>query len=306
MSKTSADLIGILSKNTPLAGRLANHEILQLIGVSTTRKYGEKAIILKGGEPATSLMFTISGQVNIHHDNHLIASLSKGEVFGEAMFSDQGKRTADAVAMEPTEVLEFDLTAYETLLRQDSKVALKCKYIFEDLYKKNATANEIFFTQDNVKYLGLVAHNEMKESLVQFVKSNLNKINKFPLVATGTTGTLLYKEAQIVLSKKVKSGPLGGDQAIGQMISTDNIKGIIFFRDPLSAHPHHADIEALGRLCDVYQVPFATNPTTATAVLDYLVADENKETKPLNSLLEDYGRQQAQVVQDKSHPSQKS
>jgi methylglyoxal synthase len=90
------------------------------------------------------------------------------------------------------------------------------------------------------------------------------------------------------------------------MISTDNIKGIIFFRDPLSAHPHHADIEALGRLCDVYQVPFATNPTTATAVLDYLVADENKETKPLNSLLEDYGRQQAQVVQDKSHPSQKS
>jgi methylglyoxal synthase len=274
--------------------------------VSTTRKYGEKAIILKGGEPATSLMFTISGQVNIHHDNHLIASLSKGEVFGEAMFSDQGKRTADAVAMEPTEVLEFDLTAYETLLRQDSKVALKCKYIFEDLYKKNATANEIFFTQDNVKYLGLVAHNEMKESLVQFVKSNLNKINKFPLVATGTTGTLLYKEAQIVLSKKVKSGPLGGDQAIGQMISTDNIKGIIFFRDPLSAHPHHADIEALGRLCDVYQVPFATNPTTATAVLDYLVADENKETKPLNSLLEDYGRQQAQVVQDKSHPSQKS
>ena len=107
------------------------------------------------------------------------------------------------------------------------------------------------------------------------------------------------------MSKKVKSGPLGGDQAIGQMISTDNIIGIIFFRDPLSAHPHHADIEALGRLCDVYQVPLATNPTTATAVLDYLVANENMETSPVNSLMEDYGRQQAQVVKDKSNPSQK-
>ena len=107
------------------------------------------------------------------------------------------------------------------------------------------------------------------------------------------------------MSKKVKSGPLGGDQAIGQMISTDNIIGIIFFRDPLSAHPHHADIEALGRLCDVYQVPLATNPTTATAVLDYLVANENMETSPVNSLMEDYGRQQAQVVEDKSNPSQK-
>jgi len=305
MTKTSKDLIDILSKNSPLVGRLADYEIVQLIGVSTIRTYGEKATILKGGEPATSLMFLISGRVNIHLDNHLIANLSKGEIFGEAMFSDQGKRTADAVAMEPSEVLEFDLAGYETLLRQDSKVALKCKHIFEDIYKKNATANEIFFTQDNVKYLGLVAHNEMKESLVEFVKSNLDKINKFPLVATGTTGKLLYKEAQVILSKKVKSGPLGGDQAIGQMISTDNIIGIIFFRDPLSAHPHHADIEALGRLCDVYQVPLATNPTTATAVLDYLVANENMETSPVNSRMEDYGRQQAQVVEDRSNPSQK-
>ncbi|MBT5690200.1 MAG: methylglyoxal synthase, partial [Opitutae bacterium] len=107
-------------------------------------------------------------------------------------------------------------------------------------------------------------------------------------------------EAKILLSKKVKSGPLGGDQAIGQMISTDNIKGIIFFRDPLSPHPHHADIEALGRLCDVYQVPLATNPATATAVLDYLVTNSDKEPAQVNSLLADYGREQAKVVQDKS------
>ncbi|MDG1891360.1 MAG: methylglyoxal synthase [Verrucomicrobiota bacterium] len=268
------------------------------------RNYDADAIILKAGEPATSLMFLIDGKVDIHLNNHLMARLNQGEIFGEGMFSDQGKRTADAIAVEPTAVLQFDLAGYEALLRQDSKLALKCKFIFEALYKNHSTANEIFFSKDKTKHLALVAHNEMKSSLVDFVQSNLKKINKFPLIATGTTGELLYKEAKIVLSKKVKSGPFGGDQAIGQMISTDNIKGIIFFRDPLSAHPHHADIEALGRLCDVYQIPLATNPATATAVLDYLAATENQESPQVNSLLEDYGRKQAQVVQDNRKPSQ--
>ena len=167
-------------------------------------------------------------------------------------------------------------------------------------------ANEYFFTKDPTKYLALVAHNEMKKSLVNFVQSHVNKINMFPLVATGTTGELLYKEAKIVLTKKVKSGPLGGDQAIGQMISNDNICGVIFFRDPLSAHPHHADIEALGRLCDVYQIPLATNPTTAVAVLNYLTDAEQYEPPLVNSLLDDYSQQQAQVVQGESTQSQDS
>ena len=68
--------------------------------------------------------------------------------------------------------------------------------------------------------------------------------------------------------EKVASGPLAGDQAIGKLISESSILGIILFRDPLSAHPHHDDIEALGRLCDVYQVPCATNPGGAAAIIN--------------------------------------
>lgn len=301
MDKKRKDLIDILKGKPPLSDQFTDYEILQLIEVMTPCDYEENSTIYKAGEPATSLKFIISGAVNIHLSRHLVAQLTPGDIFGEAMFSDQGKRIADAVAVEPAEVLQFDLAAYEEMLRQDTKVALKCKHIFEELYKNNSIANENFFNKDTTKYLALVAHNNMKEPLVQFVQTNLKKINKFPLVATGTTGELLYKEANILLSKKVKSGPLGGDQAIGQMISTDNIKGIIFFRDPLSPHPHHADIEALGRLCDVYQVPLATNPSTAIAVLDYLVTNSDEETTQANSLLEDYGRVQEKVVQDKSN-----
>ena len=167
-------------------------------------------------------------------------------------------------------------------------------------------ANKYFFTKDPARYLALVANNEMKKPLVGFVQSHVKKINMFPPVAKGTTGELLYKEAKIVLTEKAKSGPLGGDQAIGQMISIDNICGVIFFRDPLSAHPHHADIEALSRLCDVYQVPLATNPTTAVAVLNYLTDTEQYEPSLVNSLLDDYSQQQAQVVQGESTQSQDS
>ena len=112
----------------------------------------------------------------------------------------------------------------------------------------------------------------MKSSLMEFCSMQSNKLEQFPLIATGTTGSLLFKKTGLVLSRKVASGPLGGDQAVGTMISTRNICGVIFFRDPLSAHPHHADIEALGRLCDVYQMPFATNPQSGEAILDYLLS----------------------------------
>ncbi len=79
------------------------------------------------------------------------------------------------------------------------------------------------------------------------------------------------------------------------MVSTDNICGIIFFRDPLSAHPHHADIEALGRLCDVYQVPFATNPGTAEAILKYLRSGD-VHVSVANQVLDNYRRGQKKVL----------
>ena len=300
MKHTPENLIDVFKKKSPLAGQLADYEILELIQLMPQHSYHENETILSKGEPASSLMFIISGSVNIHLNDHLIAKLTQGEVFGEGMFSNQGKRIADAVSVEPTEVLLFNLSTYETLLRQNPEVALKCKLVFERLYKQNSLANEHFFTKDTAKYLALVAHNEMKKSLVSFVQSHVKKINMFPLVATGTTGELLYKEAKIVLTKKVKSGPLGGDQAIGQMISTNNVCGVIFFRDPLSSHPHHADIEALGRLCDVYQIPLATNPATGLAVLNYLTDTERYEPRIDSSLLDDYSQKQSLVVQGES------
>jgi len=229
------------------------------------RKYKEKTQIIAEGEPAVFLMFIMSGKVRVSSQDCQLAILQEGEMFGESMFSNESSRMANVVTLEQTSVIVFTIEQYEKLIKNSPDIALKYKHFFESIYHYNKNKNDSFFHVDTTKYLALIAHNEMKESLVDFIKQNIELVNQFPLVATGTTGLILYKNTGLVLSKKVKSGPLGGDQAIGSMISTDNIRGVLFFRDPLSSHPHHADIEALGRLCDVYQIPFATNPSTAKA-----------------------------------------
>ncbi len=132
---------------------------------------------------------------------------------------------------------------------------------------------------------------------MEFCQIHADKLAQFPLIATGTTGSLLFKKTGLLLTLKVASGPLGGDQAIGTLISTKNICGVIFFRDPLSAHPHHADIEALGRLCDVYQIPFGTNPHSGEAILDYLLAGKGDQPTIANHVLEAYTKGQNKVVE---------
>jgi methylglyoxal synthase len=300
-SPLSPQAVTRLADASVLKGQLSGLEI-QLLAthmIMKSLKTGET--IMQHGAPATSVMFLISGKVQVILDGHLRGSLLEGDFFGEAMFSEEATRTADVVAKTDAEVAEFTLEQYEGLLLNQPELALKVRRLFEALYCRRREHNEKFQYKDTTRYLALVAHNEMKSSLVSFVKQHKSVLETFPLVATGTTGLLLYDEAGVVLSRRVKSGPLGGDQAIGAMIASDNIVGLLFFRDPLSAHPHHADIEALGRLCDVYQVPFATNSRTAAAVLSFLC--ERAEALDIaNPALDRYQEQQARVLKpDPAH-----
>ena len=117
------------------------------------------------------------------------------------------------------------------------------------------------------KYVSLVAHNEMKNVLINFVAGNKEFFSGLPLVTTGSTGRSLKNKLGIEVERLVASGPLGGDQAIGGMISEGQIASIFFFKDPLTSHAHASDIEALTRLCDVHQIPYATNPASAEGLM---------------------------------------
>ncbi|MBM7552485.1 methylglyoxal synthase [Thalassobacillus pellis] len=110
--------------------------------------------------------------------------------------------------------------------------------------------------------IAMIAHDEKKAEMLQFVQAYEPIFKKHKLFATGTTGSRI-QEATGVKVIRFQSGPLGGDQQIGAKIAENDMDIVIFFRDPLTAQPHEPDISALMRLCDVYQVPLATNIAAA-------------------------------------------
>ncbi|KYD22773.1 Methylglyoxal synthase [Caldibacillus debilis] len=114
--------------------------------------------------------------------------------------------------------------------------------------------------------IALIAHDRKKGDLVRFVAAYLPVFEKHSLFATGTTGKRI-QEATGLKVHRFQSGPLGGDQEIGAMIAKNEMDLVIFFRDPLTAQPHEPDITALMRLCDVYNVPLATNMGTAEVLI---------------------------------------
>lgn len=114
--------------------------------------------------------------------------------------------------------------------------------------------------------IALIAHDKKKDDMIAFVRRHLERLRKFELVATGTTGKRI-EEATGLAIKRVLSGPLGGDQMIGAMVAKEEVRAVIFLRDPLTAQPHEPDITALLRVCDVHNIPLATNERTAEFVL---------------------------------------
>lgn len=110
--------------------------------------------------------------------------------------------------------------------------------------------------------IALVAHDEMKNTMVGFCIGYESILKNYGLYATGTTGRRIIDETKLNINR-LASGPLGGDQQIGSLVVSQDIDLVIFLRDPLTSQAHETDIQALIRLCDVYHVPIATNLASA-------------------------------------------
>lgn len=123
-----------------------------------------------------------------------------------------------------------------------------------------------------MKTIALIAHDQKKEEMLDFVGAHLDILKNFHLVATRTTGTLINEKYDLNV-ETMMSGPLGGDQQIGAMVATEKISYVIFLRDPLNAQPHEPDINALLRICDVHSIPLATNRKSAEILIKH--ASEN-------------------------------
>lgn len=148
---------------------------------------------------------------------------------------------------------------------------------------------------DDVKNIGLVAHDNRKKDLAEWVKNNFDKLHRHKLICTGTTGRLVQEvmEQNLPAEKfkdfsltRLKSGPLGGDQQLGALIAEGKIDMLIFLWDPMQPQPHDVDVKALLRIAVLYNVPTACNRSTA----DYMISSPIVEQKyiPLVKNYEEY------------------
>jgi methylglyoxal synthase len=117
--------------------------------------------------------------------------------------------------------------------------------------------------------LALIAHDEKTDDMMAFASDHEAALSDASLMATGTTGKRLMEVTDLDVDRK-ESGPLGGDMQIGSEIAEGECDGVIFLRDPLTAQPHEPDISALLRLCDVHDVPLATNLASAELFINQI------------------------------------
>ena len=117
--------------------------------------------------------------------------------------------------------------------------------------------------------IALIAHDKMKNEMIEFCIKHKEVLANHDLIATGTTGKRVI-EATGLDVHCFRSGPLGGDQEVGAQVANGNVDLILFFRDPLTAQPHEPDVSALFRLSDVYKIPLASNINTAEMFFETL------------------------------------
>lgn len=124
------------------------------------------------------------------------------------------------------------------------------------------------------KTIALIAHDGKKDDMVRFVQAHLAELAEFDLIATGTTGDRIQQAAGLPVTRMF-SGPYGGDAQIAARVAEGQVAAVIFLVDPLYAHPHEPDIQGLLRICNVYNVPVATNEAAATLLLKGMLAGDD-------------------------------
>ena len=249
----------------PLSDRLST--LLKSLGEE--KSFEPREVITRIGEPSQFVAFIKEGELSVY-DRHgaALARLKPGDLFGELGYLLRRPRLAELTAVRSGKYLKIDYGTLERWVAENPEEGRD----FHLWLSQRLAVRLSSLAHDTRRYIALVAHDRMKAKLCEFAKRHRELLARFDLAATATTAKHLFEQVDLTVSRSVASGPLGGDLAIGSLITTGNIEAVFFFKDPLTAQAHQADIEALSRLCDVHDIPIATNPASAENLLRGLVS----------------------------------
>ncbi|MEE3234490.1 MAG: methylglyoxal synthase [Candidatus Latescibacterota bacterium] len=146
------------------------------------------------------------------------------------------------------------------------------------------------------KTIALIAHDNRKSDLLDWVKVNRSILIRHKMVCTGTTGRLVEKallddcrdDNDLIDLTKFKSGPLGGDQQLGALVCSGDVDMMIFLWDPISVQPHDVDVKALLRIGVLYNVPIACNRASADFMISSPLLDGHYENSGIDENISQY------------------
>ena len=231
--------------------------------------------ILRRGDDAGFVGVIVSGALTIKHGSTPLYSLAKDDTLGEAIVAvtRNGRIEDDVYVRSPGTMLVTTLQQLEVLnlLAPGEYQRLMDAFVARCIARSITEANyqPVSSTRVEGPFVALVAHDAKKTALQDFCLANRETLARCKLTGTSTTCAMLLEKCSLRSSYKLPSGPLGGDQCLGALIAHDLVDAVFFFKDSLSIQCHYSDIEALCQLCDVRNVPHATNAVTAAAVIKY-------------------------------------
>jgi methylglyoxal synthase len=245
----------MLERETP-----EGFEALAGLGLVTQDAPPDKVLLEVGATPGRFAILR-SGRVEVRTPLGERIRLDAPTVFGEMSFLGSIPAGAEVRSLSP---VRLDWVDADTLNRWGVSAPRALAQIFAAL---SQVAIRRMSGQFHERYTALVAHDGRKDELLDLVREFRPHFESRSLLATATTGARLEADVGLPVARRVRSGPRGGDQEIGALVTRGLVEAVFFFRDPLWAQPHQADVDALVRVCELADVPLATNPATARCLL---------------------------------------
>jgi len=226
--------------------------------------------LIRIGDRPGRIILLLEGRLEVINKHNERMLLDAPTVVGEISYLGQITAVANVLSVTSVRLRVID----ETILRDwVTRHPDKMIDVYSGLSK---LAISRLHGQFHERYVAVVAHDGRKSELLTFIDQHRKYFTSRALLATATTGARIEKELGIPVARRVLSGPVGGDQEIGALVSRGCVEAVFFYRDPLWAQPHQADVNALVRVCELANIPLATNDATARLIVAGLAVNSAK------------------------------